>query len=403
MNEDFLGADSVPGAVQAEITLQVDGQVHRLTVDTRTTLLDALRERLGNTSPKKGCDHGQCGACTVLLDGGGCCPAWRSPSPHDGAEITTADGLAATADAAPGAAGVHRPRRLPVRLLHARPGLLGGRRCSTRSRRAGRATSPPTWPRDRRSSPTPRSRERMSGNLCRCGAYANIVAGDPCRRRVSSAMKPFAFERAGRRRRGRARGRRRSATRCSSAAAPTSSTTSSSASPARHAGRRRPDADLGGDHRAGDGGLRIGAAVPNSDLAADPRVRERYPVLAQALLAGASGQLRNMATTGGNPLQRTRCVYFQDVTTPCNKREPGSGCSAIGGYTRYHAILGARPDAAARASPPTPRTWPSRWPRSTRGCSVLGPDGERTVPFDRAAPAARRRPDPRHRAASTAS
>src|SRR5438270_612986 len=91
----------------------------------------------------------------------------------------------------------------------------------------------------------------------------------------------------------------------------------------------------------GDGGLRVGAAVTNGELAADQRVRERYPVLAQALLSGASGQLRNMATTGGNPLQRTRCVYFQDVTTPCNKRTPGAGCSAIGGYTRYHAILGA--------------------------------------------------------------
>lgn len=89
------------------------------------------------------------------------------------------------------------------------------------------------------------------------------------------------------------------------------------------------------------GGLRIGATVRNSDLAADPAVRERYPVLSQALLSGASGQLRNLATTGGNLLQRTRCVYFQDVTTPCNKREPGSGCSALGGYQRYHAILGA--------------------------------------------------------------
>jgi xanthine dehydrogenase YagS FAD-binding subunit len=89
------------------------------------------------------------------------------------------------------------------------------------------------------------------------------------------------------------------------------------------------------------GGVRIGAGVRNSDLAADPTVRRDYPVLAQALLAGASGQLRNLATTAGNLLQRTRCVYFQDVTTPCNKRASGSGCSAIGGYTRDHAILGA--------------------------------------------------------------
>jgi xanthine dehydrogenase YagS FAD-binding subunit len=90
-----------------------------------------------------------------------------------------------------------------------------------------------------------------------------------------------------------------------------------------------------------DGSLRIGADVRNADLAAHPVVRGSYPVLARALLSGASGQLRNLATTGGNLLQRTRCVYFQDVTTPCNKREPGTGCSAIGGYVRYHAILGA--------------------------------------------------------------
>ncbi|HEV7168886.1 MAG TPA: xanthine dehydrogenase family protein subunit M [Micrococcaceae bacterium] len=96
-----------------------------------------------------------------------------------------------------------------------------------------------------------------------------------------------------------------------------------------------------------DGGVRIGATVANSDLAADPLIRRRYPLLSQALLAGASGQLRNLATTGGNLLQRTRCVYFQNVTTPCNKRDPGSGCSALEGYTRYHAILGASADCVA--------------------------------------------------------
>ena len=89
-----------------------------------------------------------------------------------------------------------------------------------------------------------------------------------------------------------------------------------------------------------DGGLRIGAAVRNSDLAADPRVRSRYPLLSQALLEGASGQLRNLATVGGNLLQRTRCAYFQDATKPCNKREPGSGCPAIEGEHRNLAVLG---------------------------------------------------------------
>ncbi|MRX08975.1 xanthine dehydrogenase family protein subunit M [Pseudoduganella sp. FT25W] len=89
------------------------------------------------------------------------------------------------------------------------------------------------------------------------------------------------------------------------------------------------------------GGLRIGALVRNTDLAADQRVRRDYAVLSRALLAGASAQLRNKATTAGNLLQRTRCPYFYDTNQPCNKRQPGSGCSAIGGYSRNHAILGA--------------------------------------------------------------
>ena len=89
-----------------------------------------------------------------------------------------------------------------------------------------------------------------------------------------------------------------------------------------------------------DGGLRIGALVPNSDLSYHPQIEKRYPLLASAILAGASPQLRNMATTGGNLLQRTRCFYFYDTTTPCNKRAPGSGCSAIDGLNRMHAILG---------------------------------------------------------------
>ncbi|MFD5124066.1 FAD binding domain-containing protein [Streptomyces sp. NPDC058385] len=89
-----------------------------------------------------------------------------------------------------------------------------------------------------------------------------------------------------------------------------------------------------------DGGLRIGAQAANSDVAADARVRTRYPVLSEALVAGASGQLRNKASTGGNLLQRTRCPYFYDTAAGCNKRDPGSGCSAIGGFNRIHAVLG---------------------------------------------------------------
>ena len=89
-----------------------------------------------------------------------------------------------------------------------------------------------------------------------------------------------------------------------------------------------------------DGGVRIGAMVRNSDLAADPRIRKDYAVLSRALLSGASGQLRNKATTGGNLMQRTRCYYFYDTSKPCNKRTPGTGCSALQGHNRLHAVLG---------------------------------------------------------------
>ena len=123
--------------------------------------------------------------------------------------------------------------------------------------------------------------------------------------------------------------------------------------------------------------LRVGATVRNADLAAHPLVRSRLPVLARALLAGASGQIRQQASTAGNLLQRTRCVYFQDVTTPCNKREPGTGCSAIGGYGRYNAVLGASEQCVA--------THPSDMAVAMAALDavavVLGADGERRVPL----------------------
>ncbi len=125
------------------------------------------------------------------------------------------------------------------------------------------------------------------------------------------------------------------------------------------------------------GGLRIGAAVTNSGLAVDPRVRERYPVLSEAVLHGASGQLRNLATVGGNLLQRTRCAYFTDVTKSCNKRQPGSGCPAREGHNHNHAILGHSEHCVA--------THPSDMAVALTALGatvhVQGPGGARTIPI----------------------
>jgi xanthine dehydrogenase YagS FAD-binding subunit len=125
------------------------------------------------------------------------------------------------------------------------------------------------------------------------------------------------------------------------------------------------------------GGLLIGALVPNSDLAYHPLIEQRYPLLASAILAGASQQLRNMATTGGNLLQRTRCLYFYDTVTPCNKREPGSGCSAINGINRINAILGTSEACIA--------THPSDMcvalAALEAGVHVIGPGGTRVMAF----------------------
>jgi xanthine dehydrogenase YagS FAD-binding subunit len=127
-----------------------------------------------------------------------------------------------------------------------------------------------------------------------------------------------------------------------------------------------------------DGGVKIGATVRNADLAQHPLIRERYAVLSQALLAGASAQLRNMATTGGNLLQRTRCVYFRDTAMPCNKREPGSGCAAIGGFNRTQAILGV--SDACIASNPSDMNVALMALEAT--VHILGVRGERQVPID---------------------
>src|SRR5919106_4376658 len=127
-----------------------------------------------------------------------------------------------------------------------------------------------------------------------------------------------------------------------------------------------------------DGGLRVGAQVRNSDLAADPRVRARYPVLSEALLAGASAQIRNKASTGGNLLQRTRCFYFYDTNMPCNKHEPGSGCAALQGFNRIHAILGGSEGCIATR----PSDMAVAMTALDARVETIAPDGQaRTIPI----------------------
>jgi len=136
---------------------------------------------------------------------------------------------------------------------------------------------------------------------------------------------------------------------------------------------------LSGIEELPGGGLRIGAMVRNSHLAADARVRRAYPLLSEAILNGASAQLRNMATTAGNMMQRTRCYYFYDLAARCNKRTPASGCDAIDGFNRIHAILGGSPNCIA--------THPSDMCVALAALdatvNVSGPAGDRTIPFDR--------------------
>ena len=321
-----------PGPDALDFTLRINGIEHRLTLDPRTTLLDALREHLGPDRHQEGLRPGQCGACTVLVDGRRINACLTLAVMQQGKEITTIEGLARRRRAAPAAGGVHRARRLPVRLLHAGPDHVGGRPARRGARAFGR--------RD------PRVDERQHLPLRRLpkivAAIQQVGRG---RRSVSVAAL-------------RLRPRRNAGAAIDGAGADGA---------AIHRRRHRPDPTDEGGRRAprrsgrhqrpaaaprsrlGARGLRIGALARMSDVADHPAVRERFPVIAQALLASASPQVRNMATIGGNLLQRTRCPYFRDRAMPCNKRAPGTGCARWRAINRLHAILGG----SEHASPPT--------------------------------------------------
>lgn len=238
-------AASVPAATPAPeimpLTLKVNGKTEQLEVDTRTTLLDALRENLHLIGTKKGCDHGQCGACTVLVNGRRLNACLTLAVMHQGAEITTIEGLGSPDNLHPMQAALSAQRVPGAKFIAGGTNLLDLMKLEIET---------PTHLID-----------------------VNGLGLDKIE--VTDA-----------------------------------------------------------------GGLRIGALVRNTDLAAHERVRRDYAVLSRALLAGASGQLRNQATTAGNLLQRTRCPYFYDTNQPCNKRLPGSGCAALEGFSRQHAVVG---------------------------------------------------------------
>ena len=305
------------------MNLKVNGTSHALTLDPRTTMLDLVREHLDLTGTKKGCDQGQCGACTVLIDG-----RRVNLLPDIRGHVRTArdhhDRRAGCQDGA-----LHPLQQAFIdhdafQCGYCTPGQI----CSA----AGLIA-------EGKAKTAEEIRELMSGNICRCGAYTNIVAA--IQQAMGRVMIDFQYARAtdvadavrqiaGNPRR-EVRRRRHQSDRSDEDGRRTAGEADRHHAAAAEARSKTPP----------DGGLRIGALVRNSDLAYHPLIEQRYPVLVKrASWPGASQQLRNMATTGGNLLQRTRCAYFYDIATPCNKREPGSGCSAIGGLNRMNAILG---------------------------------------------------------------
>ena len=359
------------------MTIIINGSAEELPDDPRVSLLDYLREHLGLHGTKKGCDQGACGACTVLVDGERILSCLALAVQYDGRSITTIEGLAADGALHPlqqafiehdgfqcgyctpgqicsavGMAEEVEARRAEPR--HRRP---VGRDDRARPRRAARA--------DERQPVPLRCAQRH-----RRRDHADLRPGP-----TGGAMIPFTYARA---------------------ADTADALSRGAADGAKYLGGgtnlvdlmretiERPAAlvDVTGLPDAidevADGGLLIGAAARNTAVAEHRAVRTRYPVLARAIVAGASAQIRNMATVGGNLLQRTRCAYFYDRDgSRCNKRDPGQGCDAIDGFNRSHAILGTSPACVA--------THPSDMCVALAALGAVvhlaSADGERTVPL----------------------
>ena len=304
------------------VTLQVNGETLRLTVDQRTSLLDALREYAGLTGTKKGCDRGACGACTVHLDGRRVVSCLTLAARCQGKEITTIEGLAARDQLHPVQAAFIEHDALAVRLLHARPDHVGGGADQGRPRRQRRGN-----PRvdERQHLPLRRLPEHCrrgapsrAGGLSRCRHFSLFEPRD-VQAAIAAATEPGAkYHRRRHRPAATRQGQRRDA---GSARRPRA------AAGARHPRRRRPAAaGAAGAHERCRGASAM--SWPDGRCCRRrcwPRPRRRCAT---------------WATMGGNLLQRTRCGYFRDTGFACNKRVPGSGCPAINGENRMHAILG---------------------------------------------------------------
>ena len=302
------------------VTLQIDGHPSSLQIEPRVSLLDALRERLGMTGTKKGCNQGACGACTVLVDGERILSCLALAVQYEGKEITTIEGL--------GPETLHPMQRAFIahdgfQCGYCTPGQICSAIGMLREFRNG---SPSAVTQDV-SAPLAdltdeEIKERMSGNLCRCGAYVGICAA--VREAFNSGVSNvnnFSYS--------RATTVEDAVHLFSTLEAPKFLGGGTNLVDLMREDIEHPKALIdvttlssSGITELPDGGISIAAAVKNSAVASHPLIRERFPVLAQAILFGASGQIRNMATTAGNLMQRTRCYYFYDEASACNKRTP---------------------------------------------------------------------------------